>query len=143
GIWQPVWLEPVDSSGIQNLTIIPDVDNSRLRLTVNTYASAGVTVSATVLDTGTVINSANGAPQTEIDFPIPTPKLWSPSSPFLYDLQVSVIHNGVTNDSVTSYFGMRKMAINQVNGIPKMFLNNQFLFEMGPLDQGFWPDGIY
>jgi len=143
GIWQPVWLEPVDSSGVQNLIVIPDVDNSRLRLTVNTYATSGVTVSATVLDTGTVVATINGNPQAELDLPIPNAKLWSPTSPFLYDIQISVIHNGVTNDYVTSYFGMRKISINRVGGIPKMFLNNQFLFEMGPLDQGFWPDGIY
>jgi hypothetical protein len=143
GIWQPVWLEPVDSFGVQNLTIIPDVDNSRLRLMVNTYATNGVTVSVTVLDTGTVINMTNGNPQTELDIPIPNPKLWSPNSPFLYDLQISVVHNGVTNDTVTSYFGMRKISVSKVGGIPKMFLNNQVLFEMGPLDQGFWPDGIY
>jgi hypothetical protein len=143
GIWQPVWLEPVDSSGVSDLQIIPDVDNSRLRLTVNTYATSGVVVSATVLDTGAVVNTASGNPQTELDVPIPNPKLWSPNSPFLYDLQISVVHDGVTNDSVTSYFGMRKISINVVNGIPKIFLNNQGLFEMGPLDQGFWPDGIY
>ncbi len=143
GIWQPVWLEPVDGFGIQNLSIIPDVDNSRLRLTVNTYATSGVTVSATVLDTGTVVATTNGNPQTELDIPIANPKLWSPTSPFLYDLQISVVHNGVTNDTVTSYFGMRKISVSKVGGIPKMLLNNQVLFEMGPLDQGFWPDGIY
>src|ERR1017187_1465753 len=129
GIWQPVWLEPVDSFGVQNLTIIPDVDNSRLRLMVNTYATNGVTVSATVLDTGTVINTTNGNPQTELDIPIPNPKLWSPNSPFLYDLQISVIHNGATNDAVTSYFGMRKISVSKVGGIPKLFLNNQVLLD--------------
>ncbi len=61
GIWQPVWLEPVDASGISSLQIIPDVDNSRLRLTVNTYATNGVTVSATVLSNGVAISTATGA----------------------------------------------------------------------------------
>jgi hypothetical protein len=143
GIWQPVWLEPVDASGVNNLQIVPDVDNSQLRLTVNTYATSGVTVVATVLSNDVAINTMTGNPQTELDIPIPNPKLWSPNSPFLYDLQVSVVHNGVTNDFVTSYFGMRKIAINMVGGIPKIYLNNQFIFGMGPLDQGFWPDGIY
>ena len=143
GIWQPAWLEPVDSSGVQNLAIIPDVDNSRLRLTVNTYATSGVTVSATVWDGGTVVATTNGNPQTELDIPISNPKLWSPNSPFLYDLKITVIHNGVTNDSVTSYFGMRKISTSIVGGVPKILLNNQVIFGMGPLDQGFWPDGIY
>jgi hypothetical protein len=143
GIWQPVWLEPVDASGVNDLEIVPDVDNSRLRLKVNTYATAGVTVMATVSSNGVAINSVSGNPHTELDIPVPNPNLWSPDNPFLYDLQVSVIHNGTTNDTVASYFGMRKISINVVNGVPKIFLNNQFLFEMGPLDQGFWPDGIY
>ncbi len=143
GIWQPVWLEPVDPSGVSGLQIIPDVDNARLRLTVNTLATNGVTVSATVLSNGVVVTSMTGNPQTELDLPVAHANLWSPDNPFLYDLQVSVIHNGVTNDSVASYFGMRKISINVVNGTPEMFLNNQAYFEMGPLDQGFWPDGLY
>ena len=143
GIWQPAWLEPVDASGVNNLKMVPDVDNSQLRLTVNTYATSGVTVVASVSSNGVPVNTVNGNPQTELDIPVPNPNLWSPENPFLYDLQVSVIHNGVTNDSVTSYFGMRKISISKVNGVPKIFLNNQPCFEMGPLDQGFWPDGIY
>ena len=143
GIWQPVWLEPVDAFGVQNLVLIPDVDNSRLRLTVNTYATNGVVVFASVLDGLSVVNTTTGGPNAELDIPLTRPKLWSPSSPFLYGLQISVAHSGVTNDSVTSYFGMRKISTNVVNGVVKLFLNNQFLFEMGPLDQGFWPDGIY
>src|SRR5579859_1839783 len=143
GLWQPAWLEPVDASGINYLQTIPDVDNSRLRLTVNTYATSGVTVVATVSSNGVAINTATGNPQTELDIPVPNPNLWSPENPFLYDLQISTIHNGVTNDSVTSYFGMRKISIQMVNGAPKILLNNQPYFEMGPLDQGFWPDGIY
>jgi hypothetical protein len=143
GIWQPVWLEPVDASGVRNLQIISDVDNSRLRLTVNTYATSGVTVMAIVSSNGVAINSMTGNPQTELDIPLANPSLWSPDNPFLYDLKVFIIHNGVTNDTVTSYFGMRKISISVVNGVPRTFLNNHFLFEMGPLDQGFWPDGIY
>lgn len=143
GIWQPAWLEPVDPSGISGLQIIPDVDDSLLRLTVNTLATSGVTIVAEVLSNGVVINNATGNPQTELDIPISNPNLWSPENPFLYDLQISTISNGVTNDAVTSYFGMRKISINMVNGIPKIFLNNRAYFAMGPLDQGFWPDGIY
>ncbi len=138
-----MWLEPVDSSGVQNLTIIPDVDNSRLRLTVNTYATSGVTVVATVLSNGVAVNTGTGSPQTELDIPVPNPNLWSPGNPFLYDLQISTIHNGVTKDNVVSYFGMRKISINLVAGRWRLFLNNQYLFQLGPLDQGFWPDGLY
>jgi beta-galactosidase/beta-glucuronidase len=96
-----------------------------------------------VSSNGVVVNNVAGNPQTELDIPLANPNLWSPDNPFLYDLQITTIHNGATNDVVASYFGMRKIAINMVNGVPKTFLNNHFVFEMGPLDQGFWPDGIY
>src|SRR5882724_9224936 len=88
GIWEPIWIEPVDPAGISDLQIISDVDNSRLRLIVSTLSSNGVTVSATALDGGMAINSITGAPGAELDIPIPNPKLWSPDNPFLYDLQV-------------------------------------------------------
>jgi hypothetical protein len=143
GIWQPVWLEPVDPAGISDIQLIPDIDNSRLRLIASTFATNGTVISATVFDGGAALTNVTGAPGTELDLPIPNPKLWSPDSPFLYDLQISVVSNGTTNDTLTSYFGMRKISIGIVNGVRKMFLNNQFLFEMGPLDQGFWPDGLY
>jgi Concanavalin A-like lectin/glucanases superfamily/Glycosyl hydrolases family 2, sugar binding domain/Glycosyl hydrolases family 2/Glycosyl hydrolases family 2, TIM barrel domain/Immunoglobulin domain len=143
GIWQPVWLEPVDSSGISSLHIVPDVDNAQVRLTVNCYATNGVTVAATVLSNGVAVNTETGNPRIEMDIPVPNPNLWSPDNPFLYDLQVSTIHNGVTNDRVASYFGMRKISIQTANGVPQIYLNNRPYFEMGPLDQGFWPDGIY
>jgi autotransporter-associated beta strand protein len=143
GIWQPVWLEPVDASGINNLQIVPDVDHSQLRLTVNCYSTSGVTIGATVLSNSIPVNTMTGNPQTELDIPVPNANLWSPTNPFLYDLQVWTVHGGVTNDSVTSYFGMRKISIMTVNGVPQIYLNNQPYFETGPLDQGFWPDGIY
>ena len=143
GIWQPVWIEPVAPSGIQNLVIVPDVDHSLLRLTVNTAATSGISVSTQVLDTGTVISTTAGTPGNEIDIPISNPKLWSPSSPFLYGLQITVSQNGVPVDAVTSYFGMRKIAVVTTGSTPQIYLNNQPIFAMGPLDQGFWPDGLY
>ena len=143
GIWQPAWLEPVDASGISNFKIVPDVDNGLLRLTVNTYATPGVSVLATVSSNGVPVSTMSGSPQTEIDLPVPNANLWSPDNPFLYDLQISTVHSGVTNDSMASYFGMRKIALQLVNAVPEIYLNNQPYFSMGPLDQGFWPDGLY
>jgi hypothetical protein len=143
GIWQPVWLEPVDASGVNNLQIVPDVDHSRLQLTVNTYVTGGISVVATVSSNGVVVSTTTGNPQTVLNLPVPSANLWSPENPFLYDLQVAVTYHGVTNDTVTSYFGMRKISISVVGGVPQIYLNNQPYFAMGPLDQGFWPDGIY
>ena len=143
GIWQPVWLEPVDTSGISGLKIVPDVDNSQLQLMVNCYNPAGVTVAVTVLSNGVPVSTMAGNAETQMNIPVPNPNLWSPDNPFLYNLQISTIHNGMTNDSIMSYFGMRKISIAAVNGVPQMFLNSHPYFETGTLDQGFWPDGIY
>src|SRR5215469_2215299 len=143
GIWQPAWLEPVDASGIQNLQIVPDVDHSQLRLTVNCFATSGVTVNVLVTSNGVPVSSTAGNPKTELDLPVHNPNLWSPDNPFLYGLQIWTVHGGITNDVVTSYFGMRKISVVTVDGVPQIFLNNQPYFEMVPLDQGFWPDGIY
>jgi hypothetical protein len=143
GIWQPAWLEPVDASGISDLLIKPDVDNSRLRLTVNTYATNGVAVSAAALSNGVVIATAAGAPGDELSLSVPSPNLWSPENPFLYDLKITTTRNGATNDTATSYFGMRKVSLKTINGTPQILLNNRQYFGMGPLDQGFWPDGVY
>lgn len=143
GIWQPVWLEPVDAYGVNTLRLTPDVDNGLLRMTVNTYATAGVTVYATALSNGVAVSAASGVPAAEIDLPLPNAALWAPENPFLYGLQIAVARNGATNDTVSSYFGMRKISVQNVSGVPQIFLNNQRYFEMGPLDQGFWPDGIY
>ncbi|MFB6342764.1 sugar-binding domain-containing protein [Saccharicrinis sp. FJH62] len=144
GIWQTVWLEPVPVSHIEDLKMIPDIDNSKLNLTVNSDGNmTGVTVKATVMDGDTEIQSVTGAADQELNIPVPNQKLWSPESPFLYNLEVKLVKDGQTVDSIGSYFGMRKISMEDVNGIKKMFLNNEFLFQMGPLDQGFWPDGLY
>ena len=91
-----------------------------------------------------VVTNVPAARKPSLSLPIPNPKLWSPDNPLsLWICRSRVIQNGLTKDTVSSYFGMRKISIGTVNGIKKMLLNNQFLFEMGPLDQGFWPDGIY
>jgi hypothetical protein len=144
GIWQTVWLEPVPQTGISGIKIVPNIDNSTVNLTVNTVGStSGISVSVQVKDGGAVVQNATGTPNAESAIPISNPKLWSPEHPFLYDLTISLVQNGTAVDSVTSYFGMRKISIGTDGGHQKMLLNNQFVFELGPLDQGFWPDGIY
>ena len=143
GIWQPAWLEPVDGWGISSLKMVPDVDKGLLRLTVNTFGVGGLAVSASVFSNGVPVLTAFGTPGSELALSISNASLWSPENPFLYDLKIVETHNGITNDEVSSYFGMRKISTNIVNGVPEIYLNNQPYFEMGPLDQGFWPDGIY
>ena len=144
GIWQTVWLEPVARTSIQSLHMIPDVDNKRVRFTVNaTAATSSTRAVVKIMDAGKVVATAQIKPNVETAISVPNPKLWSPNSPFLYDVSVTLGNGNQVSDRVSSYFGMRKISIGAVNGVQKMLLNNKFVFQMGPLDQGFWPDGIY
>ena len=144
GIWQSVWIEPVSETHIDNIKLVPDIDQSVLKLTVNTIGEeSAISFIAKVKDNGNVIKTINGAPNEEISIPVSNEKLWSPDSPFLYDLEITLNQGGIQLDSIGSYFGMRKISVENENGIRKLYLNNQFLFQMGPLDQGFWPDGLY
>ncbi|NMC04705.1 MAG: glycoside hydrolase family 2, partial [Candidatus Lokiarchaeota archaeon] len=74
---------------------------------------------------------------------VPAPRLWSPADPFLYNLTIAMNNGSEMVDSVESYFGMRNISRVLVGSQYKLFLNGQFSFQFGPLDQGFWPDGIY
>lgn len=145
GIWQTVWLEPVPETSIQSLKLVPDIDTEVLRVTIQgAGATNNTTVEAVAMAEGKSIDSATGHLESEFDLQIPHPKLWSPSKPFLYDLKVTLLKNGKTTDTVTSYFGMRKISIaKNESGFHQIMLNNHKLFELGTLDQGYWPDGIY
>jgi hypothetical protein len=142
GIWQTVWLEPVAERGIESLVLVPDIDAGCLNVTVAARGQGDVTLKA--LDAGKEVASATGKAGQTIKLAVPNAKLWSPDSPHLYDLQVTLSEQGKQIDAVTSYFGMRKISLGKdANGITRMMLNNKFIFQIGPLDQGFWPDGIY
>jgi beta-galactosidase/beta-glucuronidase len=140
GIWQTVWLEPVAAAHIEALKIVPDVDGGCLRLTV----TGSGTAEAVASDGGKDVARASGEAGSELKLAIPNPKLWSPDAPFLYDLRVSLKSGDKTVDTVTSYFGMRKIALGKDDkGVTRMMLNGKPVFQVGPLDQGFWPDGLY
>ncbi len=144
GIWQPVWLEPVPATSIGSIKLVPDIDNARLAVAANVSgATNNITVNAVARIGTNIVSSISGAPGATLLLSVPSPKLWSPTNPFLYDLDVTLSNATTKVDSVVSYFGMRKVSLATNNNIVKILLNNQFVFEFGPLDQGFWPDGIY
>jgi hypothetical protein len=145
GIWQTAWLEPVPAASIAGLKLVPDVDGSSLKINVASQGTSdGDTVVAVATNNGKEIGRIQGAPGAELALPVPTPHLWSPDDPFLYDLKVELQHGGQTVDSVTSYFGMRKVSLGKdEKGLNRILINDKFTFLIGPLDQGFWPDGIY
>lgn len=145
GIWQTVWLEPVNNKHIVGITPIANIDNNNLKVKVctkNTESSDIVEVK--LKDNNKVIASAKGVVGQTLDIAIPNAKLWSPESPFLYDLDVTLIERGKSVDKVSSYTAMRKVSKKRdANGIIRIQLNNKDIFHFGPLDQGWWPDGLY
>jgi beta-galactosidase/beta-glucuronidase len=145
GIWQTVWLEPVEPVYITQLKTVPDVDAGSVSVTAITQdALPGDLIEVKILEKGKVIGSGKAAVRQEVLLDIPQPKLWSPESPYLYDLEVSLIRNQVVTDKVRSYFGMRKISTQRdASGIVRLQLNNRNYFQFGPLDQGWWPDGLY
>lgn len=146
GIWQTVWLEPVPQRYIENLRITPDIDNHRLTVEVQTSdPAASDLLEVAVYDGEALIasgKSINGQP-VEVAMPADA-KLWSPDSPNLYDLKVSLRDGKKVIDAVDSYAAMRKFSTaRDKDGIVRLELNNEPLFQYGPLDQGWWPDGLY
>lgn len=142
GIWQTVWLETVPSLYIQSLKIVPDIDRSVVQITVS--ASKPAVAAVTVKDSGTAAAQAQGKTGQPIEVKLENPKLWSPDSPNLYDLEITLMDAAGAVDKVSSYFGMRKIEVKKdAHGINRLFLNNKVLFQYGPLDQGWWPDGLY
>jgi beta-galactosidase/beta-glucuronidase len=146
GIWQTVWLEPVNASYIKDLKITPDVDNGSVTVKPITTINLGsCTIETTILDQrGSRVYTASLTPGGEIVMPVKNARLWSPESPYLYDLVVKLKLGDRTIDQVNSYFGMRKISVGKdEKGFTRLLLNNKPYFQFGPLDQGFWPDGLY
>lgn len=146
GIWQTVWLEPVATSHVTAIKAIPDIDKGVMCVTVGacTDTPASDIVEVKLLDKGQIVASAKGVQGKELRLAVQNPTLWEPSNPYLYDLKVSLSKNGKVVDEVGSYTAFRKISAERdTNGIMRMRLNNKNLFQYGPLDQGWWPDGLY
>ena len=139
GIWQTVWLEPVNAGAIENLKIVPNLRTESIEVTANLYGGAKGDVTVSVPGQEPVTGQA-GHP---INVPIKAPRLWSPEDPHLYDMTVTVSRDGKTVDEVGSYFGMRSVGMARIDGDVRLLLNGKPYFMFGPLDQGFWPDGCY
>lgn len=145
GIWQTVWLENVPKTYIVSTKQTPDIDKQTLTVEVKTEnLQLDDEIIITALDGGQQVATQTLKGENTATLNISNPKLWSPDNPFLYDLKISVNRKGKIIDEVGSYFGMRKSSLQKGNdGIYRMALNNKFVFQYGPLDQGWWPDGLY
>ena len=143
GIWQTVWMEAVAPTALKRVKITPDVDRSQVAMEFTMRRNAaGNTLTINVLDGKKVVatETAAVASGSITTLPIKKAKLWSPESPFLYDVEF-VLKNceGEVIDQVKSYFGMRKI---HTEG-NKIYLNNEPYYQRLVLDQGFYPEGIW
>jgi hypothetical protein len=144
GIWQTVWMEPVANSYIKNIKITPQFNLSTcsVEVTLENHIK-GMQIKILAFDNGKEVASVIADPTNKIQLEIKNAKLWSPDSPFLYDLKLTLIKDGQKLDEVTSYFGMRNISMaRDQSGFMRIFLNNKQIYQLGPLDQGYWPDGI-
>ncbi|MBS7562796.1 beta-galactosidase [Mucilaginibacter sp. Bleaf8] len=145
GIWQTVWLEAVPKTYIVSTKQTPNIDEQTIKVAASVKnILPGDKLSIEVMD------GQRRVAQTQIDasdsaaIKLSDQKLWSPASPFLYDLRITLLRNKKPVDQIQSYFAMRKISMApDAKGIQRLMLNNQFLFQYGPLDQGWWPDGLY
>lgn len=146
GIWQTVWIEPVAQTHIESLRILPNIDNRTISVGVEKSVECpGIVAEVKVYDGKKLVatgKSVNNQP-VEVNMPADM-KLWSPDSPFLYDMEVAIYKDGKKADSIKSYAAMRKYSMaKDENGIYRFQLNNKNIFHFGTLDQGWWPDGLY
>ena len=164
GIWQTVWLEPVPTTSIERLKMVPNIRNNTLTLEVSASGlqrgdriRAGV-VSEVHEQERTILrgmlrqrqevrrssNIVEAQPGNPLVLNVPNPILWTPDTPHLYDLKVEIVRGGRVIDTVNSYFGMREISLGKCErGFTRLMLNGNFLFQHGLLDQGWWPDGLY
>lgn len=143
GIWQTVWLEPVSESSVRRLTLTPNLDHELLQIDLE-GALDGCTATATAFVGDQPAGRATFDAASRGELTIVQPRLWSPDDPFLYRLEVTISRDGQIVDAFTSEFGMRSIAVGpDDNGVPRLLLNGQPLFQFGPLDQGYWPEGNY
>ena len=147
GIWQTVWIEPVAKAYVRALKLTPDVDAGEIQVEVHTEGETKVAdaqhITIDVLEGGKRI-AGNVGPSGVVRIKVPDAKLWSPEQPHLYDLRIRMQDSGGSTDEVQSYFGMRKVDVSpDEKGVPRIRLNGKALMQVGPLDQGWWPDGLY
>lgn len=138
GIWKTVWLECVDDVYIKNIKILPDIDSHSVN--IKTELSSSAEIEAVVKEGEKTV--FEGIISDNENIKIENCRLWSPEDPFLYDVEIRISDGGKITDKVKSYFGMRKYSIGKdVDGLPRLMLNNQPYFQRGLLDQGYWCDG--
>lgn len=154
GIWQSVWMEPVDKAHVVDWNAVSDLASGSVEVSVCTDGTQeGDIVEVSLLEgavgydpegkPGKALVTGRTVPGGKVTLPVAEPRLWSPDDPYLYGLQVKVLRKGKVLDEIQAYTAMREISILHQNAHRHvMALNGKPLFHFGPLDQGWWPDGL-
>jgi hypothetical protein len=143
GIWQPVWLESVPATSLAQLTFTPARSLDAFIVTARLHGRGqGATLRVTAYADGKAVGEASGPAGQPLRLAIAHPHPWSPDDPFLYTFKATLAQGG-QRDEVTSYAGLRSIAVEKVGGRNRIVLNGKPTFLLATLDQGYWPDGIY
>lgn len=161
GIWQTVWLEPVAKTHIVDYTAVSDIDNKKFSIDVRAgNAQEDDTIKVELLKgsasydafapAGEVISTVEVADGTHLEIPLEKMNCWTPDNPYLYGLRISIIRDGNVIDSIKGYAAARKISVRKdykpdrnMKAYMRLALNNRRMFQLGLLDQGWWPDGLY
>lgn len=145
GIWQTVWMEPLPKVFIKKLKITPHIEPGTLDVDVTLSEEfPDATIQVKLLEHHQVVSISQSTGDTPLMVEVENPHLWTPDNPYLYDLKIDLLINDQILDSVTSYCGFREISLQKDrDGIPRIYLNGKQIFQYGPLDQGYWPDGLY
>lgn len=144
GIWQTVWLEPVNKSHIKSFRYQSDIETGAFLISADTEGNSADDLKITAFKDGKQIAVTSGSVSETVKISIPDFRLWTPENPVLYDLVLELIEDNKVTDKLSTLAGLRKVSLGKTpDGFTKILLNNRFVFQNGPLDQGFWPDGIY
>ncbi|KXX75840.1 Beta-galactosidase [Madurella mycetomatis] len=138
GIWQTVWLESVPETYISSMDVAAGMDGN-VAVTVHSNDEESSPIEVSIIDAGgDVVASHQSVSNKPFTFKVDSPKLWSPDSPTLYNITVKM-----GSDEIQSYTGFRTVSRGVIKGIERPLLNGEFVFWFGPLDQGYWPDGLH
>ena len=155
GIWQSVWMEPVEKGSIYDFEISADLEGGALRvMPLYSSSSEGNEVRVALLAGGVgydpehpsteVLCEVSAEAGSAVSLPLVDPQLWSPECPYLYGLRFTVLKDGKVIDQVQSYTALREISVvTDAAGHKRLGFNGKALFQYGPLDQGWWPDGLY
>jgi hypothetical protein len=144
GIWQTVWLEPVNESYIRSFRYVSDIENGIVTVSAEISGASSDQLKVSVMKDDKAVSYVTGNINDPLKVIIPDFKLWTPENPVLYKIVLEVYNGSKLLDRVTGSAGLRKISLGKTaDGFTRILLNNRFIYQNGPLDQGFWPDGIY